>query len=244
MEVFVDDHPVVELEAGLVSQFHVRNDADADAHEVAGEFLPRSDDDGGGPVVASNLGGYLVGVERDAFLRAVVLEEPGEGRISEPSPDMGLGLDDGDANASLGQGRRDLHPDESGTDENRSLPLGRFGRDGVGVVESAEVVHARQVTAGELETNGPTPGGNEGFLESNGLAVGEDGGLVVEIQPLHGAAENETDVLVVEILLGVEEELVPPLLATQELFGKRGAAIRVSRRLARPPYGPVAVVCG
>src|SRR2546430_5235408 len=62
-------------------------------------------------------------------------------------------------------------------------------------------------TAGELETNGPTPGGNEGFLESNGLAVSEDGGLVVEIQPLHGDAENETDVLVVEILLGVEEEL-------------------------------------
>ena len=193
--------------------------------------------------MASNLGGYLVGVERDAFLRAVVLEEPGEGRISEPSPDMGLGLDDGDANASLGQGRRDLHPDESGTNENRSLPLGRFGRDGVGVVESAEVVHARQVTAGELETNGPTPGGNEGFLESNGLAVSEDGGLVGEIQPLHGDAENKTDVLVVEILLGVEEELVPPLLATQELFGKGRAVIGHVGLFANQRYGAAPVVC-
>src|SRR5437867_13200347 len=156
---------------------------------------------------------------------------------------MGLGLDDGDANASLGQGRRDLHPDESGTNENRSLPLGRFGRDGVGVVESAEVVHARQVTAGELETNGPTPGGNEGFLESNGLAVSEDGGLVVEIQPWHGDAENETDVLVVEILLGVEEELVPPLLATQELFGKGRAVIGHVGLLANQRYRAAPVVC-
>src|SRR2546426_6641328 len=155
---------------------------------------------------------------------------------------MGLGLDDGDANASLGQGRRDLHPDESGTNENRALPLGRFGRDGVGVVEGAEVVPAGRAPAGELETKGPPPGGNEVFLESNGLAVGEDSGLVGEIQPLHGDAENETDVLVVEILLGVEEELVPPLLATQELFGKGRAVIGHVGLFADQRYGAVPVV--
>src|SRR2546430_12855994 len=98
-------------------------------------------------------------------------------------------------------------------------------------------------TAGELETNGPTPGGNEGFLESNALAVSEDGGLVGEIQPLHGDAENETDVLVVEILLGVEEELVPPLLATQELFGKGRAVIGHVGLFANQRYGAAPVVC-
>jgi len=62
--------------------------------------------------------------------------------------------------------------------------------------------------------------GDEGLLESNGLAVGQGRGFVREVQRRHGDTQHEIDVVVVKILLGVEEECLPGLLATQELFGE------------------------
>jgi hypothetical protein len=56
---------------------------------------------------------------------------------------MGLGLDDRDLNAPLGQRRGDFHVDEAGTDDDRSLPAARLCRDSGGVVEGTEVVDPR-----------------------------------------------------------------------------------------------------
>lgn len=154
-----------------------------------------------------------------------------------------LGLDDGDLGAVLTGRRGDLQADPAGAGDHDVAVLpaegGEDALEALGVCEAAQVVHAGQVGARDVEAARLGTGGQQELVVvDDGAVLAEPHRLRRTVDRVDGLAEVQLDV-VARVPGGfVHEDAVTLLLAEEVALGQRRSLVRVVALVADQYHPP------
>ncbi len=209
LEVLVDRGAVGVGEGGILDEAEIRLGAHGDDGEAGGETLAAFGLDVFEDGAAFEAVELFAHEHLDAVL-GVVLGEPGAGLlIEEAAKEAKAAVDDGDLGLRvLGEDGGGFGGDVATADDD-DLVLEIDGlAQGLEIAQGAEVEDVADIVAGDLGTAGAAAGGHAGFAELDGLAIGEDGDVALEVDLRDEGIEPEVDVVLVEPIVILHEELV------------------------------------
>ncbi len=223
---------VGEVESGLFGECGAGGGTDRGEHVVGGVLLAVVGAHGENHAVLSDdLGEAGAEVEAHAVFAVQIGEQAAEFGSQDAVQGCRGGLDDGDLGA-VGAGRGgDLQTDPAGAGDHQ-MPVvppegGQDAAQPFGVGEAAQVVHAGQAGAGDVQAARLGAGGQQQLVVGDQGAVAEADGLRLGVEADGGLAQVQFD-----LCLGVpggfmDENAVALFLAEQEPLGERGALVRV-----------------
>ena len=229
----VHQHPVVHLQPGLPGQVDVRCDADADHHGVGvdhravAQLHARH-----GRALAPQCGDGHPEPQVDAVLPVQAGEDLRHLR-AEHAQQWELGaLQHGDGGAGGARGGSGLQADPAPADHHYVRARAEGGAQRVAVVERAQVVHTGQVRAGQPQVARRGAGGEQEPVVVHRLPVVGHQLVRVPVQPGHGGAQPQVDVVLAVPRLGVHEDGVALVVALQVALRQRWPLVGVVRLVA------------
>ncbi|GAA3235386.1 hypothetical protein GCM10020256_53210 [Streptomyces thermocoprophilus] len=225
--------PVGDLQAGGLRERGARCGADRGEHVVRGVFLAVVGAGGEDhAVLADDLGEPRPEVEADAVLAVQFGEEVAQLGAEDAVQRGGRRFDHGDLGAVLAGRRRDLQADPAGTGDHDVAVVpaerGEHMLEAFGVGEAAQMVHARQVGARDVQAARLGAGRQEQFVVAHdGAVLAEADGLRGAVDGVDGLPEVQFDV-VARVPGGlVDEDAVAFLLAEKVALGQGRTLVRV-----------------
>lgn len=184
------------------------------------------------PVLADDLGEPRAEVEADAVLAVQLGEEVAQLGAEHAVQRCRLGFDDGHLRAVLAGRGRHLQADPAGArDDEVAVVAAQGGEDpleALGVGEAAQMVHAREVGARDVQAAGLGAGRDQQLVVvDEGAVVAEADGLGRTVDRVDGLAEVQLDVVARVPGRFVDEDAVALLLAEQIALGERRALVGV-----------------
>jgi hypothetical protein len=137
-------------------------------------------------------------------------------------------LDHGGGGAGLAGGGGGFEADPAGADDQHLEALAQVLPQPVGLLDRAQVADAVAVGPGHVELPGARPGREQQLVVAQWIDVVHRDRVPGRVQPGHGDAEDQLDVVLPVPLGLVDERLVARLLAEQVTLGQGRTFVRRS----------------
>ena len=221
----IDDDAVIDLEARLLRQLGVGDDADADDDRVGVERPAVGTHHAAHPAIALEPFDADAGQHLDAVGAMHIGEEAADLGIGDAAEQHVLQFDDGDLAPPGAGGRRHLEPDEAAADDDDGGVRGQRLADRQRIVDAAEIMDPVEFGAGQRQPSHPPARGQQKLVIVKGLAIAEPEAVRLRLDPFDAGARAMLDALAGIKFGGVEESPLDPVIAAEKLLRQRRAFV-------------------